>query len=155
MSVKAKGYKIRAMKDEDILAVTSIEMGAFSEPWPEKEIAYELHENPVAKLYVATVNEDVVGYLDFMITFDSATINRVAVNPGFRQQGIGQALLEKMVDVCHQQKDPVEFITLEVRPSNTAAQALYLKNGWKQVTVKKGYYSNGEDAIYMIRSILS
>ena len=84
-----------------------------------------------------------------MITFDSATINRVAVNPGFRQQGIGQALLEKMVDVCHQQKDPVEFITLEVRPSNTAAQALYLKNGWKQVTVKKGYYSNGEDAIYM------
>ena len=155
MSALAKGYKIRAMKDEDILAVTSIEMGAFSEAWPEKEIAYELHENPVAKLYVATVDEEVVGYIDFMITFDSATINRVAVNAVSRQKGIGQALIDKMVQVCRQQKDPVEFITLEVRPSNTAAQALYIKNGWKQVTVKKGYYSNGEDAIYMIRSILS
>jgi ribosomal-protein-alanine N-acetyltransferase len=154
MTKKAQGYKIRAMRDEDILAVTSIEMGAFSEPWPEKEIRYELHENPVAKLYVATIDEEVVGYLDFMITFDSATINRVAVNEGYRQKGIGQALLDKMVEVCHEQKDTVEFITLEVRPSNTAAQALYLKNGWKQVTVKKGYYSNGEDAIYMIRSIL-
>jgi [ribosomal protein S18]-alanine N-acetyltransferase len=154
MTKKAQGYKIRAMRDEDILAVTSIEMGAFSEPWPEKEIRYELHENPVAKLYVATIDDEVVGYLDFMITFDSATINRVAVNEGCRKKGIGQALLDKMVDVCHEQKDTVEFITLEVRPSNTAAQALYLKNGWKHVTVKKGYYSNGEDAIYMIRSIL-
>jgi len=154
MTKKAKGYRIRAMRDEDILAVTSIEMGAFSEPWPEKEIRYELHENPVAKLYVAIIDDEVVGYLDFMITFDSATINRVAVDAEYRQKGIGQALLDKMIDVCHKQKDAVEFITLEVRPSNTAAQALYLKNGWKQVTVKKGYYSNGEDAIYMIRSIL-
>ena len=154
MTKKAKGYRIRAMRNEDILAVTSIEMGAFSEPWPEKEIRYELHENPVSKLYVATIDNEVVGYLDFMITFDSATINRVAVDAEYRQKGIGQALLDKMIDVCHKQKDAVEFITLEVRPSNTAAQALYLKNGWKQVTVKKGYYSNGEDAIYMIRSIL-
>ena len=154
MTKKAKGYRIRAMRDEDILAVASIEMGAFSEPWPEKEIRYELHENPVAKLYVATIDNEVVGYLDFMITFDSATINRVAINAEYRQKGIGQALIDKMVDVCHEQKDTVEFITLEVRSSNTAAQALYLKNGWKQVTVKKGYYSNGEDAIYMIRSIL-
>jgi ribosomal-protein-alanine N-acetyltransferase len=149
----AKAFKIRQMKDEDILAVTSLEMGAFEYPWPEKEIVYELHENPVSKLYVATIGEDVVGYIDFMITFDSATINRLAVNEVSRKKGIGQALLDTMVDVCKKQKDPVNFLTLEVRPSNAAALNLYLKNEWKQVTVKKGYYSNGEDAIYMIRSI--
>ena len=154
MSAKASKYKIRLMKDEDVLAVTSLEMASFTEAWPEKEIRYELHENPVAKLYVALLGEEVVGYLDFMITFDSATINRIAVNGAYRQQGIAQALLDKMVEVCRKQEDLVEFITLEVRSSNAAAIALYLKNGWKQVTVKKNYYTNGEDAIYMIRSIL-
>jgi [ribosomal protein S18]-alanine N-acetyltransferase len=154
MSVAKKIFRIRKMKEDDILAVTSIEMGAFSSPWPEKEIRYELKENPVAEIYVAVVEDEVVGYIDFMITFNSATINRLAVNESYRKNGIGQALLDKMVEVCHQQKDPVEFITLEVRPSNEAATNLYLKNGWSQVTIKKGYYSNGEDALYMVRSIL-
>jgi [ribosomal protein S18]-alanine N-acetyltransferase len=155
MSVTKKTYSIRKMKDEDILAVSSLELGCFSShPWPEKEILYELHGNPVAFLYVATNGDEVVGYIDFMITFDSATINRIAVNENERKKGIGQALLDKMVEICHKQKEPVEFITLEVRPSNAAACQLYLKNGWKEVTVKKGYYDDGEDAIYMIRSIL-
>src|SRR5574344_1927330 len=154
MGVTKKTMSIRKMKDEDILAVSSLELGCFSHPWPEKEILYELHENPVALLYVATNGEEVIGYIDFMITFDSATINRIAVNENERKKGIGQALLDKMVEICHKQKEPVEFITLEVRPSNTAAYQLYLKNGWKEVTVKKGYYDDGEDAIYMIRSIL-
>lgn len=155
MSVSASKFRIRKMREEDILAVSSIEMGAFSEAWPEKEIAYELKENPVSKLYVAIEKDEVVGYIDFMITFDSATISRLAVNEEYRKQGIGQALLSKMVEICHKQKEPVSWITLEVRPSNTAACNLYVKNGWSQVTIKKGYYPNGEDALYMVRSIIA
>jgi ribosomal protein S18 acetylase RimI-like enzyme len=94
---------------------------------PEKEIRYELKENPVAELYVAVKDEEVLGYIDFMITFDSATISRIAVNDLARRQGIGQALIDKMVAVCKRQKDPVSFITLEVRPSNTAALATLYK----------------------------
>jgi ribosomal-protein-alanine N-acetyltransferase len=60
-----------------------------------------------------------------------------------------------MVGTCQKQKEPVSWITLEVRPSNQAACALYLKNGWQQVTIKKGYYPDGEDALYMVRSILA
>jgi ribosomal-protein-alanine N-acetyltransferase len=101
------------------------------------------------------VGDEVVGYLDFMITFDSATINRLAVNEAYRKQGIASALLNKMVEVCHEQKDPVSWITLEVRPSNKAATNLYFQNDWKQVTIKKGYYSDGEDALYLVRSILA
>jgi [ribosomal protein S18]-alanine N-acetyltransferase len=148
-------FKVRRMEEKDVLAVTSIEMGAFSDPWPESQIRYELKENPLAKLFVAYVGDEVVGYLDFMITFDSATINRLAVNSAYRKQGIASALLNKMVEVCHQQQDPVSWITLEVRPSNKAACNLYFQNDWKQVTIKKGYYSDGEDALYLVRSILA
>jgi ribosomal-protein-alanine N-acetyltransferase len=124
-------------------------------PWPEKEIRYELKENPVAKLYVATVKDEVVlGYIDFMITFDSATINRIAVNDLARRQGIGQALIDKMVRVCKAKRSGQLHHARGSSLQHGGPRAL-LKNEWKQVTIKKGYYDDGEDAIYMVRSILS
>jgi ribosomal-protein-alanine N-acetyltransferase len=147
--------KIRRMKESDILAVANLEAACFENPWPEKEIRYEITENPVAKLYVAVDKEGlIVGYLDFMITFDSATISRLAVVANYRRRGIAQALLDQMVKICKEQEEPVEWITLEVRNSNEPAKKLYKKNGWDEITVKKGYYDDGEDAIYMVRSII-
>lgn len=148
-------FKIRKMADADVQAITNLEAVSFFHPWPEKEIRYELHDNPVAKTLVAENAEGlIVGYLDFMITFDSATINRLAVVPALRKQGIAQALLDEMVRICQKQETPVEWITLEVRSSNEAAKKLYSKNGWSVITVKKCYYDDGEDAIYMVRSII-
>ncbi len=144
---------LRKMKESDIIAVSSLEMGCLENPWPEKQIVYELKEDPVAHLYVAVVDNEVVGYIDFMITFDSASVSRLAVNSEFRNKGIGTALLDKMVEVCLKQKDRVSWITLEVRASNLEAIKLYKKNGWEQVTIKKKYYDNEEDALYLVRSI--
>jgi ribosomal-protein-alanine acetyltransferase len=147
--------KIRKMADPDVLAITNLESTCFKHPWPEKEIRYELHDNPIAQTLVAENSEgQILGYLDFMITFDSATINRLAVAPASRNKGIAQSLLDEMVKICQKQETSVEWITLEVRSSNEAAKKLYLKNGWSVITVKKGYYDDGEDAIYMVRSII-
>ncbi len=146
--------KIRAMREEDVQAVAQLESTCFENPWPEKEIEYELKENPCSKILVAILDETVVGYLDFMITFDSATINRLCVTAAERQKGIAQGLLDKMVEITKKQKETVEFITLEVRAANVPAIDLYKKNSWEQITVKKHYYDDGEDAIYMVRSIL-
>jgi [ribosomal protein S18]-alanine N-acetyltransferase len=150
----AASLKIRSMKAEDIPGVAQLENACFTNPWPEKEIEYEFKENPCSKIVVALLEETIVGYLDFMITFDSATINRICVTMTERQKGIAQALLDKMVEIAKRQKETVEFITLEVRSSNMPALNLYKKNGWEEITVKKHYYDDGEDAIYMVRSIL-
>lgn len=150
-----EGIKIRKMGESDVLAVANLESACFEHPWPEKEILYEVTKNPVAKTYVALNKAElIVGYIDFMITFDSATISRLAVISASRRQGIAQALLDKMVALCKKQETPVEWITLEVRSSNEAARQLYKKNGWNEITVKKGYYDDGEDAIYMVRSTI-
>ena len=147
--------KIRRMKESDVLAIANLEAACFEHPWPEKEIRYEITENPVAKIYVAVNKEGIiVGYIDFMITFDSATISRLSVISDYRRRGIAQALLDQMVKICKEQEEPVEFITLEVRNSNEPAKKLYKKNGWDEITVKKGYYDDGEAAIYMVRSII-
>ncbi|MBR5750441.1 MAG: ribosomal protein S18-alanine N-acetyltransferase, partial [Bacilli bacterium] len=126
----------------------------FHDPWPLEQVVYEWKENPVANLYSATIDDEVVGYIDFFITFDSASVARVCVANEYRRNGIAKALIEKMVEVCKKQAEPVENITLEVRESNEAAIELYKKNGFKTITKKKLYYSDGEDAIYMVRCIL-
>jgi ribosomal-protein-alanine N-acetyltransferase len=146
-------YSIRLMKEEDVLAVANLESACFIPPYPEKEIRYELNENPVSKLYVALIDNVVVGYLDFMITFDSSSITRLCVSDLYRHKGIASALLNKMVETLKKQKDKVLYVTLEVRASNTEAINLYKKNKFEQVTIKKAYYESGEDAIYMVRSL--
>ncbi len=146
--------EIRRMKEMDIEQVASLEASCFSDPWPLSQIEYELKENPCSVVLVAEGNKKIVGYIDFMITFDSATINRVCVLPSFRRKGIGFALLNEMKEICNEQKDEVAWITLEVRSSNEAAIRCYEKNGYERVTIKRHYYADGEDAIYMVRSIL-
>lgn len=146
--------KVRRIKDVDIPAVAMLESACFSSPWPEEQIHYQAKENPCAYLYVALIDEDIVGYLDFMITFSSATIDRICVAVEARRKGIATALLEKMFEVLKKQKEAVEYVTLEVRASNEDAIALYEKCGFERITVKQAYYDDGEDAIYMVRSLL-
>lgn len=145
--------RIRKIKESDIQAVANLEAASFLSPWPEEQIRYEMKENPCSYVYVATLDEEVVGYLDFMITFNSATIDRICVNEVQRRKGIAQALLDKMIEVCKKQEERVDYVTLEVRLSNKAAIALYEKNEWMKITTKPHYYSDGEDALYMVRSL--
>lgn len=146
--------QIHKIKDVEYQAVAMLEAACFTDAWPLDQVQYEAKKNPVAHLYTAVVDDEVVGYIDFYITWDSASIARICVATENRRTGIAKALIEKMVDVCKAQKEQVANITLEVREHNEAAISLYKKNGFKEITKKKMYYADGEDAIYMVRCIL-
>jgi len=146
--------KVRRIKEEEIPAVAMLESACFSSPWPEEQVEYQVKENSCATLLVALIEEEVVGYLDFLITFSSATIDRICVANEVRRKGIASKLLEKMFEILEKQKEPVEFVTLEVRASNIEAIKLYEKYGFEKITTKKAYYDDGEDALYMVRSLL-
>lgn len=145
---------IRKMSDEDLDEIERLESVSLKAPWNKKVLYTDLHDNPCSVILVAELDGKIAGYLDFMITFDSATISRIAVFPEYRKQGIATALLNEMNAICKNQEEPVAWITLEVRPSNVNAVNLYLSSGYEKVTIKKAYYDDGEDAIYMIRSLL-
>lgn len=144
---------VRKMLPSDLDAVSQIENATFSNPYTLEQLSYELNENPVGWMYVAVVDHEVVGFIDFMITFNSSTIVQIAVKEEFKRKGIGNMLLGQMVKDCESKEDVVEFITLEVRASNAPAIAFYKKHRFQQITVKKQYYDDGEDAIYMVRSL--
>ena len=145
-------YRLATIKDFD--AVQEIENECFKEPYSTQELKYEFEENPVNKIIVAEKDGKVVGFIDFLVTFNSATIMQVAVTKDFRGRGIATQLLAEMEKSFPEQLDDlVENITLEVRVSNQPAVNLYTKNGYKIVVVKSHYYKDGENAIYMIKRL--
>lgn len=145
-------FDIRDGSIKDLASISSIELVCFKKPWTEKELTYELTENPVSHYLVCEDDSgQIVGFIDFWITFDSATIAQIAVLPECRRLGIAHSLLLEALKDCYAKN--VIYMTLEVRAGNIAARNLYKKCEFKEITVKPHYYDDGEDAIYMLRRV--
>lgn len=136
----------------DVGRLAELESRAFSKgPWTEKAISDSLGNDEFAPIVLLEDEGELLGYIYFLITFDSSTIVRLAVKPERRREGLGTMLLGKMFEILADQEEKVEFSTLEVRESNKAAQALYEKAGYERVTTKSAYYDDGENAVYYLR----
>ena len=128
---------IRRVKKEDFEEEYAIEQSCFKDPYPRKHLEYEFFENPINEILVAECDEKVVGFIDYMVTFNSATINQIAVLPEYRKQKIASTLLKEMEKRFPTNLDDVvENITLEVRKSNEAAINLYKKDGYKIIELE-------------------
>ena len=73
---------------EEFEEVLEIENECFIDPYSRESLEYEFNENPLNKIIVCKDNNKVVGFIDFMITFNSATISQIAVKNEYRKQGI-------------------------------------------------------------------
>ena len=124
----------------------------FVSPFLEKDVLYELKGNPVSKVYVICENDKILGFIDFWITFDSATICQIAIRKEEQNKGLATQLLTFSFDIL--KKHNVLFYTLEVRESNLSAISLYTKLGFEKICVKPKYYKNGENAIYMMKGLV-
>ena len=92
-------------------------------------------------IYTYIIDDKVCGYLMVLDSIDVYEILAIATVEEYRNKGIAQELLDKI-----KTKD----IFLEVRESNEKAINFYKKNDFKQISIRKGYYSDPtEDAIIM------
>ena len=90
----------------------------------------------------------VLGFAGIWVMADEAHLTNIAVRKQYQRQGIGEQLMISIIDLAAEFK--ADFITLEVRVSNTAAQSLYSKYGFTKISVRRGYYTdNREDALIM------
>ena len=90
----------------------------------------------------------IFGYAGLWLMVDEAHITTIAVRPECRGKGLGELVLCGLVDTALE--IGARIMTLEVRVSNTVAQNLYLKYGFKQSGLRRRYYSdNNEDALIM------
>ncbi len=142
---------IRDMTEQDIHAINQIEQVCFVAPWKQEDIITELNDNPYSTILVAEVDNHVVGFADFWVTFDSATICQIAITPKYQRNHLGSLLMEEILKECYAKK--VRHLTLEVRESNEKGINFYQKYGFKTVLVKENYYTNGENALYMVKEV--
>jgi ribosomal-protein-alanine N-acetyltransferase len=90
----------------------------------------------------------VVGYGGIMLAVDEAHVTNIAVDPAWHRHQIGTRLL---LNLCRAAAwKGMRHLTLEVRVSNEAAQAMYRRFGFETAGVRKNYYAEtNEDALIM------
>lgn len=146
--------KFEEMRLEHLSQVMEIEKASFPSPWSRYSFVNEVMKNSFAYYIVAVSDKNVVGYAGMWLILDEAHITSVAVHPHHRGNGIGRALMQEMVRRAAIMG--INKMTLEVRPSNTAARHLYATLGFIERGVRKGYYADTrEDAIIMWKDDIS
>lgn len=128
--------------------VAQLEAICFSDPWSENSVVSEL-SNPLSLWLVAVEGKRVAGYVGSQSVEGEADMMNVAVHPDFRRQGVGQALVNALVEEL--EKRGVHSLTLEVRTSNECAIGLYEKLGFAQVGLRKNYYRHPKEDAYILR----
>lgn len=147
-----ENLKIRPMLNRDILNVVEIDRKSYSQPWGVNEFFREINYNKFGRYFVAEVDNKIVGYIGSWFLGDLIHITTVAVDPQYRRKGIGEMLLNFIIEMG--KKEKVKKVVLEVRVSNIIAQKLYEKLGFKIEKIKKEYYpDNKEDAYYMVKDV--
>lgn len=136
---------------EDIDKIIEIE-NSFINPYKKEDLIYELTKNKCSRFLVYEEDNIILGFIIFVITFDSASIIQIATRKDFLRKGVATKLLNESFNILKENK--CEFYTLEVRASNEAAISLYEKNGFNKITTKPSYYKDGEDAYYYVKGMI-
>lgn len=147
---KKTQIKFRKMQESDIDKILEIEKRVYGQHcWSKDGFSAELNNQNgnYFSAFDAETNE-LLGYGGFWIVIDEAHITTIAVNPDFQNKGIGEALLQKFIDVGHEEE--VKWFTLEVRITNLPAQNLYKKYSFESCGVRHKYYQDTqEDGLIM------
>jgi ribosomal-protein-alanine N-acetyltransferase len=144
--------EIRPLSYSDLPQVISIERRVFPTAWSLAMFVLELSK-PSGICLAAVLRGRIAGYM-ICSRYDTVWhLMNIAVDDRLRRQGIATALLDRLFEEADQ---PGEQYTLEVRPSNREAIALYERFGFRSAGRRRGYYhDNKEDAVIMWRTVAS
>lgn len=140
---------IEVMRRRHLRQIMPIEEVVYPRPWSTGVFNAELDLARRGERYyiVGTIAGQLVGYAGILFTPDDAHVTNIAVDPEWQRRGIATELL---LELCWKARERgCQGMSLEVRVSNTAAQALYARFGFVPAGVRRKYYENVEDAIVM------
>ena len=107
-------------------------------------IKNDLENNDLARYFVCEIDNKIIGYINCWVS-DNTEILNFCVENEYQSQGIGSKLYYEV------EKISKGIISLEVRESNLKAINFYINKGFHKVAIRKNYYSNGDDAILMVK----
>ena len=156
--------RIRPMVAADLDAVLDLEHDLFPEDaWSPEMFADEMSQPAESRLYLVAERgpvrydgsgEPLAGYAGVMFVPGgvSADVLTIAVAADCWGHGIGSALLGALIDAARRQG--CDEVFLEVRKDNPRARGLYLRRGFVEIGIRKGYYQPANvDAIVMRKDL--
>ena len=148
-SPAAEQFSPRPAVESDIPALTAIEARGHISPWSAEHFREEL-EKPFSEILVLSddeTDERIAGFIVFWIMGEDCQVLDVVVDLPYRGMGHARQLLAHAVKKALRAE--CKRVILEVRRSNAPAIGLYQGQKFSISHVRKGFYSNGEDAFVM------
>ena len=136
---------MRIANNKDIPAMKLI-LKALDNPWNPAALEDCFGHNYLQ--WVIEDNKKIIGFLTVHTSPDQWEIMFIAIDPSYQKKNWATKLLEYAI--LNAKKSEVKLVQLEVRKSNLAAIRLYQKLNFKQVGLRKEYYTNEnhkEDAL--------
>lgn len=132
--------RFRRMTAADVDQVTAVEARVYPHPWTRGNFVDSLEAG--YHCWIMECAGAIAGYTVVAVAAGEAHLLNLSIDAPWQRQGLGTALLRfavKLAAGCGAEK-----MFLEVRPSNTAARALYRSAGFRQIGVRRAYYPRGE-----------
>ena len=140
--------RYRRMTGADLDAVIAIEDTIYPHPWTRGNFSDALVAG--YHCWIAECGGEMAGYTVVTIAAGEAHLLNLSVASPWQRRGIGRELLNFVLRLARE--SGAGRILLEVRPSNSAARALYAAAGFAEIATRCGYYpaeESREDAIVL------
>ena len=139
------------MEERHLDDLARLERLCFSRPWSRQALKEEL-TNPAVCFLVGEEAGEVLGYAGMHCAAGECYVDNVAVFPEARRQGVGRKLMEALLQAAAARGG--EFLSLEVRPSNLEALALYRGLGFREVGRRRRFYDDPvEDGLLLTKDL--
>lgn len=135
----------RLLTPADAPAAAAVEAACFARPWSEASLRGSL-ESPCGLFVGLWQGERLIGYAGMHLVLGEGAVDNVAILPQYRGLGLGRALMQAFLQQAALRG--CRRVTLEVRPSNTAARRLYASLGFAEEGLRRDFYDGPrEDAL--------
>lgn len=137
---------IRPLKFEDIKCVVQLELETLGCTLGE-EMLSNFIDGSISDAYVYETDNGVIGYMSYNFDGDNIEICNICVAKEYQNKKVGTKLLSYVLNEVYVKGATSAII--DVRESNKRAIHVYEKLGFKTINIRKGYYSDKENALVL------
>lgn len=137
---------IRACEKNDINQIVDLELNTLGTTLGYDSLLGYLDNSLIYCLVYENENE-ILGYISFSFDGEMLEIFNFCVKENYQRSGIGTQIMNYAFNLFI--SNGLKSSILEVRESNKKAISFYEKLGYIQISIRKKYYSNNENALIL------
>ena len=146
-----RSFTYKTLDKENVKEIVSLQQdNNFSDGWSEDMLINGFVKG-ILEAFGIYYGEKLIAFLTYSFCDDFGEIQDLLVDGSFRKKGIASTLINNFFETS--KKNNIKKIFLEVRESNVIGINFYRKNGFSIFNTRKKYYSDGENAQVMQKTL--